>query len=217
MPKSRPILFSGPMVQAILREIEQPGTGKTQTRRVVKHIPALGSPEHWCHRVDEKLGSEWLNHVGDYRRYCPYGQPGDMLYVKEHFRLRSQYDHLPPSQCDGAMVYYEVDETSIVADGRFRHARFMPRWASRLTLRLTDVRVERVQSISEADAFAEGIAAIDGSFDDRDIIDMASMTGMPVDDGRTTFALLWDSINSARGYGWDKDPWTWALTFEVVR
>ena len=175
--KERPILFSGAMVRAILEG------RKTQTRRVVK-------PTSGPHSIEKTICTPG-SLAAFIRHRCPYGQPGDRLWVREAWWKRP----------DGS-ISYRADGNDFVAGGRPRYSPsiHMPRWASRITLRLTDVRVERVQDISVSDCIAEGL-------------------GYPTDDRYAAvdnFKPLWDSINAARGYGWDANPWVWVLVFEPV-
>lgn len=173
----RPIIFSGEMVRAIL------DGRKTQTRRVVK------GADVW---VDE----------GQTPIKCPYGKPGDLLWVRETFK---EFD-------DGDM-YYKADYnyTPIHADDeepiKWTPSIYMPRSASRITLRVKDVRVERVQEITGRDACKEGIQF-------RGINSGPPIKGNLYKENIQHFRALWDSINAKRGYGWDKKPWVWVVEFE---
>lgn len=196
----RPILFSGPMVRAIL------DGRKTQTRRVVNHPP--------FEATDEGIDVEYA--IGYLR--CPYGQPGDLLWVKENCWL-------PPVDARHMGVQYDADATA--ADLRnakrdliplgWRHTSSLmtPRWASRLLLRVTEVRVERLWEITQEDAIAEGIERIGDRFKGY----MRLFTGEEYNPAlpKTSFAQLWETINAKRGYGWDSNPWVWVLSFEVVK
>src|SRR5678810_176772 len=93
---------------------------------------------------------------------CPYGVPGDRLWVREPWRTVEQYDHLPPRDVPrtAPIVYSDAGAPWDGISGRYRHARFMPRWASRILLEIISVRAERVQIISEADARAEGVTPL---------------------------------------------------------
>jgi hypothetical protein len=183
----RPILFSGPMVRAILEG------RKTQTRRPVKPQPVCGD--------GIVQGPNGLFFVGQLRDsenawrdiLCPCGVPGDRLWVRETF-----WDGRPDID---NYVLFVADGYSFVRDWKKRPSIFMPRWASRITLEITDVRVQRVQETSAADCIAEGLTA-----------------DLPMShaDWRDSFAGLWDSINEKRGFGWDANPWVWALTFGRV-
>lgn len=203
----RPILFSGPMVRAILEG------RKTQTRRVIKPQPTTDDGLVLVGRGGaerEFWDDKGISFNEGHDRYCPYGQPGDRLWVRETFRLRADQDHKPPTQDwwkSGA--WYEADgncEPSGCAGGagKKRSSIHMPRWASRITLELTDVRVQRVQKISDEDIESEGM-----SFNE---LAQAFQPSMP----REHFQVLWDLLNAKRGFGWDTNPWVWALTFRRV-
>lgn len=178
--KERPILFSAPMVRALLA-----GT-KTQTRREVK-----GQVPQW-------------NESAEYREFClrtircPYGPPGDRLWVRETWGTSAGWDGIKPSELPSILpnvpIRYAAD--GMKNDGRWRPSIFMLRWMSRITLELTAVRVERLNEISVEDALAEGI-------------EHRSMN-----DPRVEYKHLWESINGAGS--WAKNPWVWALTFKKL-
>lgn len=203
--KERPILFSAPMVRAILEG------RKTQTRRVVK--PQPHSAHYPQHAEARGAGWVWMAHddrptytfaTGDFR--CPYGQPGERLWVRETW-----------AKADSSLI----DETFYRADGevdgrqrafsyvkrepRWRPSIHMPRWASRIDLEVTGVRVERLQDISEADAIAEGVEPY----------------RLPVHPVREAlrhvdgFSVLWESINGPGS--WDANPWVWVVEFRRVK
>ena len=185
--KERPILFSGPMVRAIL------DGRKTQTRRVARmteggHV-RLG-PRRW-HPADEAavLAS-------------PYGQPGDRLWVRETWQHEdgSCDDH----KCGQPTHIYHKATESFPESMRWKPSIFMPRWASRLTLEVTDVRVQRVQKITEEDAKAEGVEPRHAG---------QGEVGHPIHTYRTGFVYVWHSINAKRGFGWEKNPWVWVIEF----
>lgn len=200
--KERPILFSGPMVRAIL------AGRKTQTRRVVKLNDAG--------RV-ARGGRQW--HIDDDHAAlaCPYGQPGDRLWVRETWARA--YVHQALSE----HYVYAAGDNSTDYGGPWKPSIHMPRAASRITLEVTDVRVERLQDISEADAIAEGMDPSPGLVGDddlavRDVIaahDAARGTflGMAVPVAR--FVLLWDSINGKQPgvTNWNANPWVWVVSF----
>jgi hypothetical protein len=178
--KARPILMSAPMIRALIA-----GT-KTQTRRTAK-------PQPECAFIVAAPGSP----------ACPYGQPGDLLYVKENWAYRLDHDEYSRSQLYEMGVrqaWYWADGPGRCcntgcdgAAGRVRTARFMPRWASRLTLRITDVRVQRLQEISEADAIAEGVEP---------------------QGARMHYCVLWKAINGAGS--WAENPFVWCISFECI-
>lgn len=227
--RERPILFSGSMVRAIL------DGRKTQTRRVIKPQPPEGmtvarcpySATGWacCELRD---GACWGCHCRDTRR-CPCGFPGERLWVREvHWFRQSDgitcYDDASltthPSSMIGAKHYPcrqppEDDWPNNAAQYGFvrRVSIHMPRWASRITLEVTGVRVERLQDISEADARAEGIA--DGgclACGDSE----PCLCENPQPDARDSFAHLWDDINAKRGFSWASNPWVWVIEFQRV-
>lgn len=205
--REKPILFSAPMVRAILED------RKTQTRRVAK--------------------GEYLTRPDP--RYCPYGVPGDRLYVKEAAWIwcekrpngttktgRPKFRYIPTG---GHHVVYCADSekpATRLDDNpahlwRWKAARFMPRWASRITLEITDVRVQRVQEISEEDARAEGVGRYvmgHGPITDADV--NADPGYLMYAQYRPSFQILWDSINEKRGFGWAANPWVWCVSFTRV-
>ncbi len=198
MTKERPILFSAPMVRALLA-----GT-KTQTRRVVKPQPEFDGPER-LHHAEVAL---WREAMLTLR--CPYGQPGDRLWVRETWqavngddRARHIVTHPRPNR--GWIEYAatpRLDEPAY----KWRPSIHMPRWASRITLEVTSVRVERLQDISEADALAEGVNV----HPDHHGKPRTSIYS-PVQ----AYADLWDQINGAGS--WAANPWVWAVSFKVVK
>jgi len=203
------------MVRAILEG------RKYQTRRVVNPRPSGID-----HRLGRLLAGGKKNLRGQFGLFykvigqgvaltemtaCPYGNVGDLLWVREHWCWRIEFDDFPPRDIPhyaGASVWYFATDEEYCAThpepGRWRRSFHMPRWASRLTLRITDVRVERVQDISQRDVFAEGLS-------NRDMNTVYG-GGSAVE----CFSVLWDSINAARGFGWEQNPWVWALTFETI-
>jgi len=225
---TRPIPFSGPMIRAILAGI------KTQTRRVVKpprHARRLHAVQcypagnwtvephphggWWAVDVPGGIPEAFVQaerdrclRVGDERGFpCPYGQPGDRLWVRETWT---------PNDCDcvGLCQHppygYRADpwtDTVLPEDQpRWRPSRYMPRKASRITLELTAVRVEPLQAISGPDCCAEGLQF-------AGVNDGPPRTGDQWAAHRDEYAALWDRLNAARGYGWDVNPAVWVLTF----
>ncbi len=199
--KERPILFSGEMIRAL-----RAGT-KTQTRRAVKNNRDPMADVHLCQRVEleyEADGSRWwhfseeqdTNHEDDV--LCPYGQPGDVLWVRETFDA-------PPGSTNINDVVYRADYAHAEPQHTWRPSIFMPKWACRIRLKLTDVRAERVQSISWSDAIAEGIK------DPRRCAKRLDPAHGPV----AQYRALWDRINS-KTHPWSSNPWCWVLRFEVL-
>ena len=141
---------------------------------------------------------------------CPYGLPGDRLLGREGWRTVAEADALPPRELTPAhRVWYEADGLDQAGAGRYRPGMFMPRWASRISLVVVQVRVERLQDISEADAIAEGIERYPnnpGRFLSK------HRPGLNYPSARAAYADLWDSINGPGS--WATHPLVWAITFE---
>lgn len=176
--KERPILFSAPMVRALLA-----GT-KTQTRRMVKPQPRILAGELLCWK-DDALTDDQMAEL------CPYGQPGDRLWVREAWMdLRG---------VDGAVgpCMYRATFGNAPDGGKWRPSIHMPRWASRITLEVTGMRVERLQDITRGDAMAEGCPF--PNLQDGD---------SPV----RWYEYLWRAINGPDS--WDANPWVWVVEFK---
>lgn len=200
--KERPILFSGEMVRAILA-----GT-KTQTRRVVKPRPQMVTQ----HRATQWEGDPavLLGLLGQAGRKCPYGQTGDRLWVREAFAIvpRTAYAHSegvqqtlrPDDPYNHDAAIYREGWTRSRGGFRWRPSIHMPRWASRITLEVTGVRVERLQEISDEDSLAEGI--------------YPTSTGLYPGSPRAAYSRLWESINGPGS--WDANPWVWCVEFKRV-
>lgn len=180
--RERPIIFSGESVRAILAGI------KVQTRRVVKPQPP--------HRKWEV--PRWIE-------YCPHGSPGDRLWVREKWAPTT----------DQWIIYAADSEMRSIASGEVRGHVYqgpwrspihMPRRFARIWLEITDVRVERVQEITEEDAQAEGIECATMDFN----------SGDRVAGHRRRFQLTWDSLNAQKGFSWNTNCWVWVLTFRRV-
>ncbi len=188
--KERPILFNGAMVRAILA-----GT-KTQTRRLVKYIPALGDPEEWCHQRKMVDGI-----AGEHKKYCPHGLPGNLLWVKETC-MNALAGYSP-------VWFYRADSDQKPGDRHWRPSIFCTRAASRITLEITAVRIERLNDISEADAKAEG------SYQKIWITSPLSAGAMNARFERGTYRDgykdIWESINGPGS--WAANPWVWVINF----
>ena len=181
--KERPIIFNTEMVRAIL------DGRKTQTRRVVKY--------------------KAYTREGDpvYPHECPYGEIGDRLWVRETWAY---------TDGGGALVMGGIIETvepQIVykANGykyseslKWKPSIHMPRWASRITLEITDVRVERARDISYGDLCKEG-------FKTYGLSEKSEMLPASI-----WFQELWDSLNAKRGYSWKSNPWVWVIEFKPI-
>lgn len=199
----KPILFSAPMVRALLA-----GT-KTQTRRVAKPVrhPDLGN----MYAPGALVLEREPQHVID--RCNPYGQPGDRLWVRESWRAPLAYELTPPRDIPaGTPIAYQSDGAGTLPHlnaGKLRPAMFMPRWASRITLEITAVRVERLQDISREDAMAEGIVIQpDGGYG------LADTSHYHATDPRHSYWSLWEAINGPGSV--ESNPWVWAVTFALA-
>jgi hypothetical protein len=226
--KELPIIFSGPMVKSILHG------KKTQTRRIVSPQPTyLPHLAMWGWKQVAGGGSEisWAQDMADpIMEYCPYGQPGDHLWVRESWAMRTAVysDGIErTSICYAATPKYgirvpgclrNVDQmcylhvsTPLEHHGwgwpiKWRPSIHLPRKYSRITLEITSVRVERLQYISDDDIVAEGIDYMvekDGS--------------LSTTFNRQAFATVWDKINGKRnGCAWTNNPWVWVVEFEPL-
>lgn len=257
--KERPILFSSPMVRAIL------DGRKVQTRRLVKPQPAHscryemnGAGDKALHIADgPRSGAAAVRKTlfvpvkatsADHRLSCPYGAPGDRLWVREAWqKFAYGYDPISADRfggefapfvgvCNGTPLRwracYSADgplEHPTDGHARWRPSIHMPRWASRITLEVTGLRVQRLQDISEEDARAEGVQLHEGApmcpchgeeedpgphhlptcaWRDKDF----DPTGSPY---RDEFAILWNTINGKRA-PWASNPWAWVVEFKRV-
>lgn len=209
--KTRPILFSAPMVRALLD-----GT-KTQTRRVCKpadglsYVVAVQDPSERGQRPPYFTPGWFGDEDGEIQFYCPYGQPGDQLWAREAWRTVAEANALPPRDLTPAhRIWYEANENNQPGAGKLRPSMFMPRWASRIMLELTGVRVERLQDISEADAMAEGIwKTVSGYYSYGDEYNPSYTTAWDA------YRALWESINGPGS--WDLNPWVWVIEFKVLK
>ncbi|WP_423459939.1 hypothetical protein [Ottowia sp. VDI28] len=208
--KERPVLFSAPMVRALLA-----GT-KTQTRRIVKTEAAVGREAVFAARTGKRHAEVFLlPEMADLAEaHCPYGQPGDRLWVREAIRLVP--DQEPDDGTGRVLSIYAADGSLTVADAwpwkrSYLPPMHCPRGLSRIDLEVTGVRVERLQDISEADCWAEGIEEVIHDFSDSSQYDMAQRLGCCFEDAKPLYAQLWESIHGARS--WDANPWVWALSF----
>jgi len=214
MTRELPILFNGEMVRALL------DGRKTQTRRPVKPQPdtfygrplpvsasmRVRSDGFWVYCVtDADGGGRESGPVGK----CPLGAPGDLLYVRETW-APCDYHADGVVRDEPTCVRYRADDAAYRHEGDavrldttgwgpcggWRPSIHMPKWAARIWLRVTDARVERIDSISMADVNAEGFEACE--------------------EFEGCFRQTWDAIYGPQGFGWDANPWVWAVTFERV-
>lgn len=221
MSKERPILFSTPMVQALL------AGRKSQTRRVVKPQPNARATEivyreagwpgtPWHARLELPKTPRHYEVTNTYK--CPYGQIGDILWVREAFCFGSE-------DCFHTFYYRASDRVDIQVDGDgftvfnkdgserspWKPSIHMPKAASRIWLEITDIRVERVGEISEPDAVAEGI---------EDLTDGQNLSFKDYMKGRhpltavASYKSLWESINGPES--WEVSPWVWTVEFRIL-
>ena len=232
--KERPILFSGPMVRAIL------DGRKTQTRRVVKPrheggviVGPAAELGHARETWGGGQGRAWHTECVP----CPYGQPGDALWLRETWRVAKHHDATKSSDLRprSMTVHYRAggfacndrprregkpewmffdEEPRGVTFGKWRPPMFMPRWASRISLLVESVRVERLQEISILDSHAEGVGGTYGETG----INLGFKGANHEWDNKTAveqYAWLWESINGAGS--WDANPWVWVIEFRRVK
>ncbi|HET6631546.1 MAG TPA: hypothetical protein VFG73_02405 [Rhodanobacteraceae bacterium] len=214
--RERPIMFSGPQVRAIL------DCRMTQTRRVVRGAPT--GPDSYFLGVYKGVWGihEHLDAPAAFRARCPYGTRGDRLWVREAWSV-DRFEPCEPHERDwqdlhSPVVRYAADDATRRVEGNRQAGHIyhgpvstprplpcMPRWLSRITLEITDLRVERLQTITEDDARAEGClppVEADGS----------------VTCGRrkTAFREQWDAALAKKGHGWEVNPWVWVVEFRVL-
>lgn len=236
----KPILFSGPMVRALLEG------RKTQTRRIIKPQPSrevtsagvisrsgIGQTDEWSWLSGDPKDCDTWGGEGEFKTGY---RPGDMLWVRENWQTGSTSDG-PQISYRATPDFFQIDAWDgtdegagpsfnyarcpsakfshwlsdvLENDGPWRPSIHMPRWASRLTLEVTDVKVERLHDISEEDAAAEGVESdSDGWFD------YLMPSTQCCRSARDSMRTLWDSLNAARGFGWDANPWVVAVSFRV--
>lgn len=209
--KERPILFTAESVRGIIEG------RKTQTRRAITGDFVVDGGKSWPRKVHllEPL-------------VCPYGQPGDRLWVRETLKRNDKFLGTISYGADGARCTDPNAPDNLDGWSLWRFAKpnvpaiHMPRWASRLTLEITNVRVERVQDISASDALAEGISKtdywkpkeVDGRpFEEKWWDDYEFWKRYP----QIAYRNLWDSINAKRDggiYAWERNPWVWVMEFK---
>lgn len=215
----RGIIFSAPMVRALL------DGRKTQTRRLLNPQPI----EHegmncrrlrFVRRDGTMVGDASPDLLNDgscpAAIFTPYA-PGDRLYVREHWKTSASLDHAAPRDLPRDCSILLLADNSVPTKafrppwGRHRQGMQMPRWASRLWLAVTDVRVQRVAEISEADAVAEGL-----KWTAPGMWSVARNLPIIGDDPRVVFSELWNSLHTKPGETWEANPWVVAVTFTVA-
>jgi len=191
--KETGMIFTTESVRAIL------DGRKTMTRRVIK----LRDGESY----DRSTGCAYIPYKTSRVIKCPYGQVGDRLWVKETWTMLSDYEVVDTLEggmaIGGDFPVYKAGGEKIPQSVKWTSPLFMPRWASRITLEITGVRVERLQEITREDCYKEGITNF------REILPMIA----PLHDPLNSFKSIWDSISAKRGYGWDTNCWVWVISF----
>lgn len=203
--REMPILFSGPMVRAIL------DGRKTVTRRVLKPQPRINSAGLLLWNVPRLSLQGDVDMIAMHQKW----QRGDRMWVREAWRCEARWDDVPPRRIThDSPIYYAADpdprDSEPGCAGRLRPSMFMPRWASRITLEVTGVKVERLQDISEAEAIAEGVERSAPEIDPdlfRDYV-----RGGDCDTARLSYETLWTSINGPGS--WEANPWVVAISFK---
>lgn len=210
--KERPIIFTGESVPAIM------GGRKTMTRRIVK--PQPGENSYLAHYSTVSPHWTWADGPWTYRRRCPYGMAGDRLWVKEAWlyvgpgsgsELEDQWEWMsdPENQTSRNVWYRATHENPKTL--KWKSPLFMPRWASRSTLEIVSIKVERVRDTSRKDAEAEGLC----SWFNEDTGQRHYGIKHPdvwETDPRQAFARLWNSIH---GQGaWERNDWVWVIGFK---
>lgn len=193
--KEKPIIFSGYKVRRIL-EWDFERDGDMQTRCVIKKFPPAGL------MLESEAGG-----------WCPYGKVGSRLWVKETYQTiyerpdGQRFCQAPPRPPERRQKFW-IEYAATIKDEeppRWKSPIFMPRKYSRLTLEITDIRVERLQDISEDDAKAEGVIP--------SVAVGAEVIGGRFESYRVSFWQKWDSLNTKRSYSWESNPWVWKITF----
>ena len=236
--KERPIIFTGESVRSIFagtktqtrriaKFVPRDGANLAFSGMSAGHFDT-GVPSSGHVLYSRGRGGVWQQRTEPL--HCPHGAPGDRLYVKETHRFEvfsnerfyndadgysRSTETIDVASDPGDRVWYEADgdpPKNLEGWTSKRSPLYMPRWASRLTLEIVDVRVQRLNDISEEDARAEGVDAWINSFKGGDTYHQNSLLGAyPT----TAFARMWDAINGKR-HPWASNPWVWAITFRRV-
>ena len=204
--KVKPMIFNAEMVKALI------AGDKVVTRRPVKidYERGMNGPV-----VRGRNGEVSVLSFAPTAGLCPFGNVGDLIYVRETFRLFNNSDECGCSEhCScpptGTPIYLATSGSD--SESKWTPSIHMPRSISRITLKVTDVRIERVQSITEEQCWKEGVEHIDGQFDIYQLSEMARTFEGTFEDAKSSFACLWDSIYN----NWDQNPYVWVIEFEVI-
>lgn len=242
--RERPIPFTVPMVQAVEAQ-RKTQTRRVMVPQPVYNsvVDRWVWPRSKTHQITLDHDAPYQPEV---LAFCPYGKVGDHLWVRETWATVKTLDHLAPSQIwqhDRPPALYYAAWTGAAREspsrGKWRPPMFMPHWASRIDLENVSIRVERVQDISEADVLAEGVGPYrlawwdgfvrlgDQRVHTQRMVSPDSPGDAPDDlehaefqtyeqPAREQFKALWNQINGPRGYGWDSNPWVWAIEFKQL-
>jgi len=241
--KERPIIMGAESVRAILEE------RKTQTRRVIDpRRYNIGGWDMPVSKSDIEAGYPvYQDNNGDFHSVverCPYGKVGDRLWVREtvffetfHQQSDEELERDGFNPNIGVWVYRADNHDYPTITANWTSPMFMPREASRITLEITDIRVERVQDITEEDAIAEGVISDDEyayRAGEDNLFPCPRCEGYQVHDAfghdygitevncthcntlKKRYRIIWDSLNAKRGYPWERNPWVWVVTFKVI-
>lgn len=197
MIKTTPMIFNSEMVRALL------AGNKVQTRRIVKHQPFVSDVfPSWVFPATKKEAKEgaglfYPNAKSSVLARSPFGKAGDLIAVRETFAMIDMGGLDGANWCEVYKADQERPEPS-----KWKPSIHMPRWASRLTLKINSVRVERIQDISEEDAKKEGVSFLRDAPDCDETLTEKQL-----------FECLWDSVYPE---SWDKNQWVWVIDFEVI-
>lgn len=216
--KERGLLMSAPMVRATMLDIDP----KWQTRRIAKFDSDPGLSMSFTGLSVHRFGKTWR--LMSKSASCweerskslpsPYGLEGERLWVREAWRTLAEANDLAPRELMNVEAYthYEADQAKPKEMGRLRPGMFMPRWASRITLEIIGIRIERLWDITEADAYAEGITQ-ERVLDYLDTVERMNQTErFPA---RELYKQLWEEINGDGS--WDLNPYVWVISFRRVK
>jgi hypothetical protein len=217
--KEHPILFSGEMVRMILIGI------KTKTRRVIEPQPNINPSAGWRYDgVDEEEGGHWIEFLSpdgrrqteEYMRIadkCPFGEKGDRLWVRETWAEVPETAYRMSTDIYQQTNPHDKNFVAVYKEGWTRCAPYwkpsihMPRWASRITLEITDVRVEWLRNISLEDKIAEGFCDCARSYP-CDVLDKCD---------EHCFMRTWDTLDAKKGFGWGTNPYVWVISFRRLK
>lgn len=192
MADEYPMLFSGPMVRALLN-----GT-KTKTRRVIKEYKL-----DWelCSEEMEDLELQgWWSQYGHHFKLPSNHRVNDIIYVREAWRTWKDFDDVKPSKLrPDVPVFWEADRDNCDRHGKLRPGMFLPKHFSRIKRLVTGLRVEKLQDITHQDAIDEGVR-----------------TDMDQPNPINAYAELWDSLNADRGHSWESNPWVSVTTLKSI-